>query len=58
LSRSTWRNCANNGRDAGLPETLWRPLTEWSVDALPGATIKEKVLGHLERIGVYVQHGG
>jgi hypothetical protein len=37
---------------------LWRPLTESSIDALPGASPKEKVLAHLERITQHLQGGG
>jgi hypothetical protein len=46
------------GRGAGVPEDLWRPLTERSIDALPGASPQEKVLAHLERIALHLRHGG
>jgi hypothetical protein len=37
---------------------VWRPLIDSSIDALPGASPKEKVLAHLERIAQHLQEGG
>lgn len=45
-------------KDAELPEALWQPLIENSIDSLPGATVKEKVLAHLDRIAQHLRSGG
>ncbi len=43
---------------AELPNALWQPLIEDSIDSLPGATVKDKVLSHMDRIAQHLRSGG
>ena len=38
------------GKEAGVPDELWKPLAEESMDSLPGANAKEKISFVLSRI--------